>query len=148
MGEDFQIVALFDSPLENLQQYADRHQASFPILADPLRDTYVRYAIDHSLLGVFKAIVMHTLLYAMLVKGYWPFSIKGSIASMPTNFLVDRQGIIRVAHYGSDEGDHLPFDDIKNPSANTVSMYRPPNVAKDPSHMRVMIRLRISGTGR
>jgi len=32
---------------------------------------------------------------------------------MPTDFLVDERGIIQVAHYGKDEGDHLSFEQIK-----------------------------------
>jgi hypothetical protein len=29
------------------------------------------------------------------------------------DFLIDRNGIIQVAYYGNDEGDHLPFDKVK-----------------------------------
>jgi peroxiredoxin Q/BCP len=35
------------------------------------------------------------------------------MATMPADFLVDRDGIIQVAHYGGDEGEHLPFDSVK-----------------------------------
>ena len=34
LSKDFTIVAVFDSPLDNLQRHADKHQAPFPILAD------------------------------------------------------------------------------------------------------------------
>jgi hypothetical protein len=33
---------------------------------------------------------------------------------MPADFLIDREGIIQVAYYGKDEGDHLPFDTVKS----------------------------------
>jgi hypothetical protein len=49
---------------------------------------------------------MPRLLYGMFVKGYVPLVIKGSMTTMPADFLVDKQGIIQVAHYGKDEGDH------------------------------------------
>ena len=48
-----------------------------------------------------------------IAHGYWPFTIKGSITSMPADFLVDRSGVIRVAYYGRDEGDHLDFEKVK-----------------------------------
>jgi hypothetical protein len=31
---------------------------------------------------------------------------------MPAEFLVDREGAVAVAYYGTDEGDHLPFEEI------------------------------------
>ena len=32
---------------------------------------------------------------------------------MPAEFLVDRDGIIQTVYYGKDEGDHMPFEEIK-----------------------------------
>ncbi len=126
LGGNFTVVAIFDSSLKNLQQHADKHQAPFPILADPLRETYVNYGVEHSIYGVLKGMFkrLHTLLYAMLIKGYWPFTIKGSISSMPADFLVDSGGTIRVAYYGRDEGDHLSFADLKR-FANDKDMWPP-----------------------
>jgi len=56
---------------------------------------------------------MPALLRAMF-KGYVPTTIKGSMTTMPADFLIDREGIIQVAYYGKDEGDHLPFDTVKS----------------------------------
>jgi peroxiredoxin len=115
LSKDFTIVAVFDSPLDNLQRHADKHQAPFPILADADNRYYQLFGIRHSVIGVLKGIFlrMPRLLYGMFVKGYVPLTIKGSMTTMPADFLVDDQGIIRVAHYGKDEGDHLPFEQIK-----------------------------------
>ena len=52
-----------------------------------------------------------TLMKAM-AGGYVPTTLKGSMTTMPADFLIDEQGIIRVAHYGADEGDHLPFEEV------------------------------------
>jgi len=114
LGNNFTIVAIFDSSLENLQRHAEKHQAPFPILADESNIYYREYGIEHSLVGVLKGIFlrMPTLLKAML-KGYLPLVIKGSMTTMPTDLLVDENGIIQHAHYGRDEGDHIAFDTIK-----------------------------------
>lgn len=114
-GEDFPIVAIFDSPLDNLQKHAKKHQAPFPILADEENTYYKKYSIEHSVYGMFKGMIvrMPSLLYSMFVKGNIPFPIKGSLITMPADFLVDENGTIQVAWYGKDEGDHLPIDDIK-----------------------------------
>lgn len=115
LPEDFTIVAVFDSPLDNLLRHAGKHQAPFPVLADTDNRYYKLYGIRHSIIGVLKGMLlrMPRLLYAMFVKGYVPLIIKGSMTTMPADFLIDAQGIIRVAHYGKDEGDHLPFEQVK-----------------------------------
>ena len=113
-GADFTIVAIFDSPLDNLTRHTERHKAPFPILADEANKYYKEYGIEHSVLGMFKGMFfrMPTLMKGMF-KGYIPTTIKGSLTTMPADILVDREGTVQVAYYGSDEGDHLPFDTVK-----------------------------------
>jgi len=115
----FTVVAIFDSPLDNLREHAERHDSPFPVLADASGIYYRQYGIEHSVAGVMKGMIlrMPTLLHAMIGKGYVPLKIKGSMTTMPADFLVDERGIIQHAHYGKDEGDHLPFDVIKQFSA-------------------------------
>lgn len=115
LGDAFPVVAIFDSSPENLRKNAERHHAPFPILADPSRDYYKLYGIEQSMAGVLKGMVlrMPQLLHAMFVKGYWPTAPGGSVTSMPADFLINETGVIRTAYYGSDEGDHLPFEKIK-----------------------------------
>lgn len=110
LGAGFTIVAVFDSPLDNLQQHAERHAAPFPILADETGDAYRAYAIERSLAGMLKGMALRapTLLRA-LSRGYVPTSLKGSLTTMPADFLIDEAGVVRTAHYGRDEGDHLSF---------------------------------------
>lgn len=114
LGGDFGVVAIFDSPLDNLRWHAEGHHAPFPILADEGNQYYRAYGIEHSVAGVVKGMMMRmpTLIKGM-VKGYVPTTIKGSMTTMPADFLVDEQGGIQVAHYGRDEGDHLPFTQVK-----------------------------------
>lgn len=114
-GDDFTIIAIFDSSLENLQRHADKHRAPFPILADEENTYYKEYGIEHSVLGVFKGMIMRmpTLLKGMFLKGYVPLVIKGSMTTMPADLLVDENGVVQVAHYGKDEGDHLSFEVVK-----------------------------------
>lgn len=121
LGGQFTVVAIFDSPLDNLREHADRHHSPFPVLADERGHYYLHYGIEHSIAGLLKGMIfrMHTMLYAMFAKGYVPLKIKGSMTTMPADFLVDESGVIRRAYYGKDEGDHLPFDEIKQFSARS-----------------------------
>ncbi len=110
-GDDFTIVAIFDSPLANLIRHAERHSAPFPILADESNRYYHEYSIERSLSGVFKGMVMRMpKLVEGMRKGYLPTVIRGSMTTMPADFLIDRAGVIQEAYYGNDEGDHLPIE--------------------------------------
>ena len=39
------------------------------------------------------------------------------MTTMPADLLVDENGVIQVAHYGRDEGDHLDFETVRAFSA-------------------------------
>jgi len=114
-GDNFTIIAIFDSPLVNLQKHAGKHKAPFQILADEKNIYYKKYAIERSHWGMLKGMIgrMPRLLKGMF-KGYIPWPMKGSLLTMPADFLVDERGIIQTAYYGKDEGDHLPLELIKN----------------------------------
>ncbi len=113
-GDEFTIIAIFDSPLDNLTKYTQDHKAPFPILADKKNIYYKQYSIEHSVIGMLKGMFMRmpTLIKGML-KGYIPLVIKGRMTTMPADFLIDKDGIIQTAYYGKDEGDHLSFELVK-----------------------------------
>lgn len=109
------VVAVFDSPLDNLQRQAGRHRAPFPILADEANVYYRAFAIERSVVGMFKAALLRfpSALQATLLKGYLPTSFQGHLATLPADFLVDEAGVIRHAYYGKDIGDHLSFEQVR-----------------------------------
>lgn len=113
-GPRASIVAVFDSPLDNLVRHAAGHRAPFPILADERNESYRAYGIEHSLGGVVRGMVfrMPALLRGM-VKGYLPTTIRGSLTTMPADFLIAPDGTIQLPYYGTDEGDHLPLDRVR-----------------------------------
>lgn len=112
--DDFTIIAVFDSPLENLARYTKGHHAPFHILADEKGEFYGKYAIEYSMYKVLKGMIFNlpSMLKAIF-KGYLPTSLKGRLATMPADFLIDKNGIIQQTYYGNDQGDHLKFEDIK-----------------------------------
>ena len=113
--ENFTVLAVFDSPLDNLQKHCEHQLAPFQILADESGVYYQKFAIKHSITGLLKAMFfrMPTLLTAMFSKGYFPSSIQGKMTTLPTDILVNEQGIIESIYSGKDSGDHLPLDRVK-----------------------------------
>ncbi|MBI5040726.1 MAG: AhpC/TSA family protein [Gammaproteobacteria bacterium] len=114
-GDGFTIVAIFDSPLDNLAHYAGRHRPPFPVLADPHNIYYREYAIERSIVGMLKGALLRLpqAMYGVFAKAYVPLSIQGRLTTLPADFLVDETGVIRRAYYGSDVGDHLPFERVE-----------------------------------
>jgi len=113
LSDEFTIVAVFDSPIENLKQHAQGHQAPFSILADKENRYYKAYGIEYSVIGMLKGVFLRfPTLIKGLYMGYISFLFKGRMTTMPANFLIDRHGIIQSVYYERDEGDHLPFDQI------------------------------------
>jgi len=113
-GNNFEVIGVFDSSLENLQSYATRHQAPFPVLADENNKIHRLYHVEHSILGVVKGIIFRfPALMISMFKGYIPWRIKGDITGMPADFLIDEKGIVQAAYYGKDEGAHIPLHQVK-----------------------------------
>lgn len=114
-ADDFTIVAIFDASLSHLQKHAEGHNAPFSIVADEKNVYYQGFNVERSVLKTIKGFIKRfpTVLYAMFIKGYWPFPIKGNIFSMPLEILIDGNGIIQHIHKGKDEGDHLSLEDVR-----------------------------------
>ncbi len=118
LAPGFSIVAVFASPLAELQRFTQTHAAPFPILADESKRYYREYGIESSVRGFLRGMVLRlpTALSGML-RGYLPLKWHGSLTTMPVDFLIDRNGVIREAYYGRDDGDHMPIETVPQFSA-------------------------------
>lgn len=115
LGDNFTIVAIFDSPIENLKKHSVRHHAPFHVVADEENIYYKQYSIRQSFAGLLRGAITRfpSVMYALVVKRYIPLPIKGKLTTMPASFLVDENGIIQLAHYANDPGDHVDFEQVK-----------------------------------
>ncbi len=113
LGEDFEIVAIFESEIEHLKKHANKHFAKFPILADYERQYYQSFGVKKSLTGGLKGMLFRlpTLMTAMF-RGYLPREISSRALIMPLSLLVDKQGVIQAIYHGKDEGDHMPLEQV------------------------------------
>jgi thioredoxin-dependent peroxiredoxin len=114
LSDQFSIVAVFDSSLPDLIKNMEGHNAPFPILADESNHYYREYGIEHSVWGMIKGLVTRfpTFLKGVF-SGYIPNIFRADLTTIPADFLIDKSGTIKVVYYGKDEGDHLPFEQVK-----------------------------------
>jgi len=101
LGDDFEIVAIFQSEIEHLKKHSNKHFANFPILADPNKQYYEMFDVNNSLSGMFKGMIMRmpTVIKGMS-RGYIPREISKRLLIMPLSLLVDEQGVIQSVYQG------------------------------------------------
>jgi peroxiredoxin len=110
---EMEVLGVFESSLDLLQEYMPRHGLGFKIASDTKSESYRKYGVSHSFMGMLSGMLlrMPTLIKAMF-KGYLPLKIDSSLTRMPADFIIDEKGIILVAYYAKDEGDHLNIEEI------------------------------------
>lgn len=106
------VIAVFGSTREEVLHFVARHPRPFRIAADPVGATHVRYGIERSLLRKLKAILLRvpTLLRGLRIVGLAGFNTNNL---MPADFLIDEEGRIVEAWYGSDAGDRIPLERVE-----------------------------------
>ena len=114
LGDNFEIIAIFDSPLDFLIKSSKKHNAPFKILADENFDYFKKYDVEQS---AWKFLVGSTLGFFRLLKafakGYIPMQMKGSMRTVPVDILINADGTIETAYYAKNTTDHLNFDEVK-----------------------------------
>ena len=107
------VVAVFHSPGRRLTKSLRELSLPFPVIADPEKRVFEAFGVEASWLGMFSLGVARDYTRAMLT-GFFsgPFGHEGGIKGHPADFLIDGQGVIRLAHYGLDYADTLNVDRI------------------------------------
>lgn len=113
--ERLQIVMVFQSPKEKIEQYVGKQDIPYRVLPNPQRHLYVRYGVEASWQAFMKAWVMKLpqVFSALLKHGYRPGSVEGEMHRVPADFVIAPDGVILRAFYGVDIGDHLPIHEIE-----------------------------------
>ncbi|MFT5601261.1 MAG: peroxiredoxin Q/BCP [Flavobacteriales bacterium] len=104
------VIGVFnDSPIKVINSIKSRSLA-FPIIADETLDVYSEYGIETSKYGRAKSFLKFRNIKKLIsYRGSKGLS-KSSI--LPAEFLIDEQGLIYTAHYGTDYADHIRTKDI------------------------------------
>ena len=114
-GNNFAVVGIFHSEIQNLMNSMDRHEVPFHFLADKDYKYFKKYDVRTSLWGVIKASLFRVNRFnKAILKGYFPFPIKGYFNILPVDILINEKGFVEKVKYADDIGDHLPLEDIIN----------------------------------
>ncbi len=109
-----EMVAVFQSPIEKMMQYAGKQDSPFPIVADPKRTLYELYGLECSWWGLITGMMRFSELLKTAKLGFLKLDIDGKMAMLPADFLINENMEVVHAYYGKDIGDHLPVDYIED----------------------------------
>lgn len=106
------LLAVFQSPPEKIARYVATQNPPFPLIADPEMRLYEAYGVDMRWTGLFYPRVVWRTLQATangllsLDLGDWP------LARVPSDLLIDPEGLIYDRYDGVAISDHIPLDRV------------------------------------
>lgn len=106
------IVAVFTSAPEQVRRFVARKPRPFVVVADPTSSAHEAYGIERSFWRKWKGVFTRipTLLKGLRIVGLAGLNTTNL---MPADFLIDEDGHIAEAYYGSDAGDRIPFERVE-----------------------------------
>lgn len=117
-SKGYEFIAVFESNNQTLQQYLSETQVPFPIVGDPDLVLYKKYGVQKSfwrMVGsMFNKKTRSNLKEGkVLVKGK-NLKRDGNMSRIPADFLIDENGVVTKAYYGTNIGDHLPLEIVRS----------------------------------
>lgn len=105
--KQIEIITIWPSKKELLLEHSNPDSAVFPILSDPKKHLYKAYGVkESSLKGAIRLLKHPRLIWEALTQSNKKLEIDSDPTLMPASFLIDPNGIIRMAYYGKHYVDH------------------------------------------
>jgi peroxiredoxin Q/BCP len=118
------IIAVFESPRENMLQYVGKQDAPFPLIANPAGNLYKLYGLEVSeekIQASMQSAETKSRIQEAAEAGYTLTPEAGSnFYRMPADFLISPEGVVVNAYYSEVLGTHLAFTEI-DAYLNTLS---------------------------
>ena len=108
-GGELVVVAMGN--VEQTDQFRRSFDAPFTFLADTEQTAYRAYGLARGTLGQIAGPSVWLPAIKALARGGAGKPV-GDVRQMPGSFVIDRQGIIRLAHYPTHQADRPRPDDI------------------------------------
>lgn len=109
---DVQIVSVWGSDPQALRAGVGRMNPPYPVLSDPVDETYDRYGLHFSLAGTLDHRNLRTLVQGFRMMGPAALKSDGELTRMPAEFLIDERGVVEHAHYNTFGADWLSADTL------------------------------------
>jgi len=110
---DINIISVWPSSTENMLKFVGNETSPFPLVSDVEKVIYKKYGVTKSSKpAMLKLLVRPNLVMKAMKYKYNDQVIDADMALFPAEFLINPEGIVKVAYYGKHFGDHLPVEKI------------------------------------
>lgn len=106
------MIVVFHSSIRHIEKHQSGRNWSFPIIADPKMKLYRLFGIKKSYWGLAKSMLRSNDIKELMKLGLFKIDPRGSIHTLPSDFLINEEGIVEVAYRGKDIGDHIPLEQV------------------------------------
>lgn len=108
-----EILAFMESPRESILKALKGEHLPYPIVPDPELEVYRLYGVGSSWTGYLAGALRINKMYQAVVKHHFPMGkAEGEMALLPAELLIDPNGVVSLAHYSRDIGDHINLDQV------------------------------------
>jgi len=107
-----ELIAVFQSSIEQIKMYVGSQDVPFPIIADPEQKLYKLYGVKTSIIKTLLSIFKLNRMKEAHRKGYKIGKSDGPITRVPADFLINEHFVVELSYYGKDISDHLPIKEI------------------------------------
>ena len=113
--EGLNIIAIFQSPAEDIDNNIGKLNPPFPLIPNRDRSLYKQYGVTiRNPLGLYKGYMQWGKALHAFSKGHFVKVGKGSRSLIPADFLVNEDHTIHTAFYATDISEHLPMRQIQD----------------------------------
>lgn len=119
-AKGLEMVFVFESKPALIKKSIFHQELSpVPIIGDPNHDYYKKYGVEESLLKTFGSLTRPSLyrdkkeIKAIHIPGNTADEKGTDSKVIPADFLIDENGIIQTAYYGTCINDHVPMEQIE-----------------------------------
>jgi thioredoxin-dependent peroxiredoxin len=111
-----EVIVVFESSQQIVERFQGRLHTPFPVIADQRGNLYKLYHLESSWLGTARGTLRRTIYreakqkdlgIVPLIPGF--LAMDGDRFRIPASFVLDEHLMIRLAYYGADSGDFMPF---------------------------------------
>lgn len=108
-----QFLAVFQSDEADMKKHVANQEMTFPLCSDYKQEYYKVYKVNASIWAYIKGALKLTTLLKAHKSGFKISNPMGPKTTVPADFLIDEEGIIRHVFYGKDISDHLDLDVVE-----------------------------------
>lgn len=114
-NNNIEIYSIWPSTEESMKEYVGKSDSPFPLIADPKMKLFKLYNVVHRSNVPMKGMFTEPKLWMRAFKyKFKNFKIDGDVKLQPADFLINPEGIVKIAYYGEHFGDHININEIIN----------------------------------